>query len=144
MVARIGESLCSHHESARNGPRIDFAGFGVQRPNIVADVNLPAGQRSKAKFFNTAAFVAAPQFTLGNSSRNPVRGPAYRDTDLAFIKNSKIKEAVNLQLRAEIFNLTNTPALAQPNGVLGTPAFGTITSTITNPRVVQFGVKILY
>ena len=116
----------------------------MQRPNIVADVNLPAGQRSKAKFFNTAAFVAAPQFTLGNSSRNPVRGPAYRDTDLAFIKNSKIKEAVNLQLRAEIFNLTNTPALAQPNGVLGTPAFGTITSTITNPRVVQFGVKILY
>ena len=144
MVARIGESLCSHHESARNGPRIAFAGFGVQRPNIVADVNLPAGQRSKAKFFNTAAFVAAPQFTLGNSSRNPVRGPAYRDTDLAFIKNSRIKEAMNLQLRAEIFNLTNTPALAQPNGVLGTPAFGTITSTITNPRVVQFGVKILY
>jgi hypothetical protein len=121
-----------------------FAGFGVQRPNIVADVNLSADQRSAAKFFNTAAFVAAPQFSLGNSSRNPVRGPAYRDTDLAFIKNSKIKEAVNLQLRAEIFNLTNTPALAQPNGMLGTPAFGTITSTITNPRVIQFGVKILY
>ncbi len=121
-----------------------FAGFGVQRPNIIGDVNLPPGQRSPAKFFNTAAFAIAPQFTLGNSSRDPVRGPAYRNTDIAIIKNSKIREAVNLQLRAEIFNLTNTPAFAQPNGVLGSPAFGTITSTITNPRVVQLGVKILY
>jgi hypothetical protein len=121
-----------------------FAGYGVQRPNIVGDVNLASDQQSPAKFFNTAAFAVAPQFTLGNSSRNPVRGPSYRNADIAFIKNSKIREAVNLQLRAEIFNLTNTPAFAQPNGVLGSPAFGTITSTITNPRVVQLGVKILY
>jgi hypothetical protein len=121
-----------------------FAGYGVQRPNLVADPNLSSGQRSTAKFFNTAAFVAAPQFTLGNISRNPVRGPAYRDADIGFIKNSNLTERLNLQFRAEIFDLTNTPAFSQPNGVLGNPAFGTITSTISNPRVIQFGVKILY
>src|SRR5206468_7786931 len=51
-----------------------FAGFGVQRPNIVGDPTLPADQRIPAHWFNTAAFAAAPQFTIGSASRNPVRG----------------------------------------------------------------------
>ena len=40
--------------------------------------------------------------------------------------------------------LTNTPAFGQPNGVLGSSAFGTITSTATDPRVLQFGLKLNY
>src|SRR5262249_43447584 len=60
-----------------------FAGFGVQRPNLVGNPALPADQRSVARWFNTAAFAAAPQFTIGSASRNPVRGPSYRDVDLA-------------------------------------------------------------
>jgi Carboxypeptidase regulatory-like domain len=54
-----------------------FAGFGVQRPNVVASPDLPSGQRGPARWFNTKAFQVAPQFTLGNSSRNPVLGPSY-------------------------------------------------------------------
>ena len=57
-----------------------FAGFGTQRPNRVADPNLDSSQRTIAQVFNTAAFTTAPQFTIGNSSRNPVRGPAYRES----------------------------------------------------------------
>jgi hypothetical protein len=121
-----------------------FAGFGVQRPNIVATPNLPSDQRNPAKWFNTAAFVAAPQFTLGNASRNPVRGPSYRDADIAFIKHTRVKEQVDLEFRAEIFNLTNIPAFGQPNGVVGSSAFGTITATATDPRVIQFGLKVNY
>ena len=60
-----------------------FAGFGVQRPNLVGDPNLPADQRNPSHWFNTAAFAIAPQFTIGSASRNPVRGPSYRDVDLA-------------------------------------------------------------
>jgi hypothetical protein len=119
-----------------------FAGFGVQRPNVVASVDLPADQRSPLKWFNTAAFQTAPQFTLGSASRNPVRGPHYRDGDIAFIKHTALREPVDLEFRAEIFNLTNTPAFAQPNGVLGNPAFGTIISTAADPRVIQFGLKL--
>ena len=62
-----------------------FAGFGVQRPNLVGDPTLPADQRTPAHWFNTAAFAVAPQFTIGSASRNPVRGPSYRDVDLALI-----------------------------------------------------------
>ena len=119
-----------------------FAGFGVQRPNVVASVDLPSDQRGPAKWFNTAAFQVAPQFTLGDSSRNPVRGPNYHDADIAFIKHTLLSERVDLEFRTEIFNLTNTPAFGQPNGTLGSSAFGTITSTASDPRVIQFGLKV--
>ncbi|MDQ2833273.1 MAG: carboxypeptidase regulatory-like domain-containing protein [Acidobacteriota bacterium] len=119
-----------------------FAGFALQRPNIVANPTLPASQRTPAKYFNTAAFTPAPQFTLGNASRNPVRGPAYRDLDLSFVKHARVGERTVVEFRAELFNLTNTPAFSQPNGSFGTAAFGSITSTTTDPRVAQLAIRI--
>jgi hypothetical protein len=47
-----------------------------------------------------------------------------------------------VEFRAELFDVTNTPAFSQPNGSLGSPAFGSITSTTTDPRVAQFAVRI--
>lgn len=118
-----------------------FAGFGTQRPNRVANPELPSSQRSVARYFDTSAFTVAPQFTLGTSSRNPLRGPAYRNLDLALIKRTPITERVGLEFRAEAFNVTNTPPLGNPNTVLGTPGFGSITSA-GDPRVIQFGLKL--
>ncbi len=117
-----------------------FAGFGMQRPNRVADPSLSSSQQTTARFFNTAAFTVAPQFTLGNSSRNPVRGPHYRNADIAFIKRTPFGETKDLEFRTEIFNLTNTPPLGAPNVVLGSAGFGSITSA-GDPRVIQFGLK---
>lgn len=118
-----------------------FAGYGTQRPNRISDPNLPASQQTTAQFFDTGAFTLAPQFTLGNSSRNPVRGPHYNNADVAIIKRTSFGESRNLEFRAEIFNLTNTPPLGAPNTVFGSPGFGSITSA-GDPRVIQFGLKI--
>src|SRR5262249_4536676 len=121
-----------------------FAGFGTQRPNRVADPRLPSSARSTARWFDTEAFQVAPQFTLGNSSRNPVRGPGYRNLDLALIKRTPIGGGRRtLEFRAEAFNLTNTPPLGAPNGVLGAPGFGSIT-TAGDPRVLQLGLKVIF
>ena len=117
-----------------------FAGFGTQRPNRIADPNLPSSQQTTAQFFNTAAFKVAPQFTLGNSSRNPVRGPHYHNADLAIIRRVVFDESKSLQLRAEFFNLTNTPPLGAPNVVVGAAGFGSIISA-GDPRVIQLGLK---
>lgn len=118
-----------------------FAGFGTQRPNRIADPNLSSNEQTTARFFDTSAFTVAPQFTLGNSSRNPVRGSHYRNADIAFIKRTYIGETRNLEFRTEIFNLTNTPPLGNPNVVLGSAGFGSITSA-GDPRVIQFGLKL--
>jgi hypothetical protein len=48
-----------------------------------------------------------------------------------------------LEVRAEIFNVTNTPPLGAPNGVLGSAAFGTIT-TAGDPRVIQLALKLTF
>ena len=118
-----------------------FAGFGTQRPNRVAEPTLPHGRRTTAAWFNTAAFQQAAMFTLGSSSRNPVRGPGYRNFDLAILKRTFLTETINLEFRAEIFNLTNTPPLGSPNVVFNSSGFGSITSA-GDPRVIQFGAKL--
>ncbi len=117
-------------------------GFAVQRPNRVSDPNQFEG-RSVAKYFNTAAFTAAPQFVIGTSSRNPVRGPGLQNADLMVGKTFRITERVNLELRGEAFNVSNTPPLNDPNGSFGSAAFGSITSA-GNPRVFEFVGKIHY
>ena len=119
-----------------------FAGFALQRPNLIANPSLAPALRYPAHFFNTAAFATAPAFTLGNASRNPVRGPAYRDLDLALVKHTHLGEIADLEFRAEVFDITNTPAFAQPNGSFGSAAFGSITATTTDPRVVQFALRL--
>src|SRR5499433_1182857 len=118
-----------------------FAGFGTQRPNLLRNPKLPGDQRTTSRWFDTSAFAVAPQFTIGNASRNPVRGPGYRTADIAFIKRTYFGEVRNFEFRTEIFNLTNTPPLGNPNGVLGNASFGTITSA-GDPRVIQFGLKL--
>jgi hypothetical protein len=120
-----------------------FAGFGTQRPNLVGDPELPADERTPSRWFNTAAFAIAPQFTLGNASRNPVRGPSYRNVDLAVSRRVSLAGTSALELRAEAFNLLNTPPFGNPNGVAGTAAFGTIT-TAGDPRVIQLALKYLF
>ncbi|AFL90225.1 hypothetical protein Terro_4017 [Terriglobus roseus DSM 18391] len=119
-----------------------FAGVALMRPNLVANPSLPKEQRTKARFFNTAAFATTPQFQFGSASRNPVRGPAYRNGDLSLIKHTMLGEKTDLEFRAELFDVTNTPGFAQPNGSFGTAAFGSITATVTDPRVAQFALRL--
>jgi len=120
-----------------------FAGFGIQRPNKVGEPELPSDQRGTARWFNTAAFAQAPQFTIGNASRNPVVGPAYKALDVMLGKTFAVNETVRAEFRAEAFNVTNTPSLGAPNTSFGTAAFGTITRAF-DPRVFEFALKLQF
>ena len=84
-----------------------------------------------------------PVFTLGNASRNPVRGPGYRNLDLAVIRRVPVSAASSWEFRVEAFNLTNRPFLGAPNGTFGSAAFGTIT-TAGDPRVLQLAIKVSF
>jgi len=115
-------------------------GYAVQRPNRIGNPNVFAN-RSAGEWFNKAAFVAAPQFGIGNSSRNPVRGPGLQDADLMVGKTFRVTERFSVEFRAEAFNVSNTPPLNDPNGSFGSPAFATITSA-GNPRDFEFALKL--
>jgi hypothetical protein len=105
----------------------------VSNPNSFAN-------RSASQWFDVAAFTLTPQFAIGNSSRNPVRGPGLQNADLMLGKTFRITERVSLEFRAEVFNVANTPPLNDPNGSFGSPSFGTITSA-GNPRDFEFALK---
>jgi len=115
-------------------------GYAVQRPNRVSNPNEFAG-RTVAEYFNTVAFTAAPQFVIGNSSRNPVRGPGLQNADVMIGKTFRLTDRLSLEFRAEAFNVSNTPPLNDPNGSFGSAAFGSITSA-GNPRDFEFVAKV--
>jgi len=115
------------------------------------------------KWFDPAAFLAPlPPFTLpsstttggnggfyGNLGRNTLRGPGLATWDFSTLKNTRLSERMNLQFRAEIFNLLNRANFNMPNEVAFTPSgvsptAGVITSTTTTSRQVQFGLKLLW
>jgi hypothetical protein len=108
----------------------------VGNPNAFAN-------RSAAEWFDKSAFVVAGQFSIGNSSRNPVRGPGLQDADLMLSRTFRISERVRVEFRAEASNVSNTPPLNDPNGSFGSPAFGTITSA-GNPRDFAFAGKLKF
>lgn len=98
------------------------------------------------KWFDTSVFTAVPRF--GSLGRNVVIGPGFSNTDFSVIKNTNIGEKLRMQFRAEFFDLFNHANFGPPGTVVGTPAFGQITSTrfptgeSGSSRQIQFAVKI--
>ena len=62
---------------------------------------------------------------------------------MALIRRVPLPRQTGLEVRAEVFNATNTPPLGAPNTTVGSAAFGAIT-TAGDPRVVQLAVKFAF
>lgn len=120
----------------------------AQLASGVGNGSLPSDQRTRAKWFNTAAFSPAPAGQWGNSGRNILQGPGTKTVDFSFFKNTRIAESKNLQIRAEFFNLFNTPQFNNPGATAGTSSLGIITSAGSEPtfqrieRQIQLAAKI--
>ncbi len=132
-----------------------------QRPNVVPGVNPINSNWASAPdsigYLNGNAFVDPPLGTFGNLGRNSIYGPHFWNADFAVTKNTQLYERLNLQLRAEFFNIFNHPNFALPNFfvVPGASQQGLITQTPdqaqTNPglggggpRVIQLGAKLTF
>jgi hypothetical protein len=113
----------------------------VNRPNLVGD---PYGiERTLRRDFDTSAFVANAQYTLGNLGRNTMRNRPDFNWDFSALKDFVFSERVRTQFRFEAFHASNTPRFGQPGQSLGTAAFGTITGADT-PRNLQLGLKLVW
>jgi hypothetical protein len=81
--------------------------------------------------------------------RGSLRGPGLFSLDTSFFKKLKISESLNLQFRAEAFNVLNHANFAYPNEVIFQGAnysssAGVITNTSTTSRQIQFALKLMY
>ena len=83
-------------------------------------------------------------FRFGNLGRNSLVGPRYFNVDLGLAKTFEVWADNKLRLRVEAFNATNHPSYGLPVSNLASPDFGTISSTASRLRQIQFGVKFIY
>jgi Carboxypeptidase regulatory-like domain/TonB-dependent Receptor Plug Domain len=100
-------------------------------------------------YFNPAAFAPPPTIGdgtgFGNCGVGILRGPDQLNLDLGIQRSFPIKEKMALDFRTEFFNFTNTPKFGQPvNDYAAGPAFGVISSTSGNPRIVQLALKLSF
>ena len=92
----------------------------------------------------TDAFALQQLGGFGNAGRNTLRGPHTNVFDFALIRDFRIMEKASLEGRWEMFNLANTPIFGQPNNNLSSRAVGTITSLASDPRVMQFALRLSF
>lgn len=113
------------------------------RTDVAGDPNLDSADRRPERWFDTSAFRAPPAGSFGNQSRNIVLGPSYFSWDFLAHKTIHIKADHRLQLRVEVFNLTNHANFAKPDARFGAASFGAISSA-GPARQMQFGLKYLF
>jgi hypothetical protein len=123
----------------------DFSGANNYRPNVVCDPYMPKDQRTFNTWFNPACVTIPtdPSQPFGDAGRNTVRGPNFRQFDLAAIKQIQVGPSTRVELRIETFNLFNRVNFGPPASNRSAASFGTITSTY-DARQVQLGAKVIW
>ncbi len=127
------------------GSAPEISGFPANRPDVVGNPN--SGPHTPDQWFNVSTFkqldpvLQAGQF--GNAGRNIVNGPAYQQWDFSAIKLIPIRETMNLQFRAEFFNIFNNVNFLLPVNDISSPNFGQI-SAARPGRIVQLALKFSF
>jgi hypothetical protein len=153
-------------------------GLTGDRPNFSSAAGCKPGQildqtnnsHTLVQWFNPNCYALQPFGTLGDVPRDSLTGPGLLDLDFSVIKDTRITEKLNVEFRAEFFNILNHTNLGSPVGALfagtrGSPlnnesgcaqspqvnctAFisgtaGTVTNTATTSRQIQFALKLLF
>ncbi|MGA8593831.1 MAG: TonB-dependent receptor [Bryobacteraceae bacterium] len=112
-------------------------------PNVSG--NPMTGPQTLNSWFNTSVFSIPAQYTIGNAGRGLITGPDLFDTDVNLAKRFALpwREGMNLEFRAEFFNVFNHPQFSNPDVSLGDANFGKITSA-NNPRKGQLALKLYF
>jgi hypothetical protein len=121
------------------------------RPFLNPDFTGPVILGNTSQWFNPKAFLAPPPNSgfYGNVGRDTYIGPGLATWDFSVLKDMSIREHMNVQFRAELFNLLNRANFNTPNLIVFTPTgssgtAGAITSTSTTSRQVQFSLKFAW
>jgi len=121
------------------------------------------GSNSPNGYFNQTDFCAQPAIEpdgvtvtsqaacptcatlFGSSGLGIILGPGNVNWDTSILKTTHITEKATIQFRTDFFNILNHPQFSNPGVAQNTPnTFGVITTTATNPRIIQFALKFMF
>jgi hypothetical protein len=97
-------------------------------------------------WFDPNAFAQPDPYTFGNSGRDILRGPSWKNMNLSLAKNFRIRQLGDggrLQVRVDAYDVFNHANFGMPNASLGTAGVGVISSALTN-RNLQLGAKLSF
>jgi hypothetical protein len=159
--AQSGFPLFVVDSANASGVNFQWNGSSLNRPDQVGDPNragpvaanpgcvAPTEIHTIKNWFNPCAFAHAAPGELGNASRSPLYGPRYVNTDLSFIKHIPLPyEGMRLNFRAEFFNVWNHPQYylagdsTNMQNLASPSSFGVINTTVPDPRVMQFALRV--
>jgi hypothetical protein len=145
LTLQSGQPLTAVLATALSGTQSS----GTDRPDLIANPNLPGHQRDPSRWFNPEAFRQPPLFydaagvfsIPGNEGRNVITGPDLKNWDMSLERQARLTERASLLLRADFFNLTNHPNFERPGLTFGTSNFARISSA-QNSRQIQFSLRL--
>ena len=133
----------------QSGPPLGF-GNAIFLGNL-ADIPISNGQRTVDRWFNVdagfernSALQPSQNLRILSSRFSGIRADGANNLDMAIIKNTRIREGIQLQLRFEGINALNHPQFNPPNTTPSSSAFGQVTETWASPRTILFAAKILF
>jgi hypothetical protein len=123
--------------------------LAVDTPNLVGPLNITDPRKTGGVYFSSAAFGPSAIGQEGNANRRFFHGPGINNWDMAVLKTTQLTERLNLQFRAELYNVFNHAQFLTPGGIItysagGTPnpnTMGLVPGT-TPGRIGQLSLKL--
>jgi Carboxypeptidase regulatory-like domain/TonB dependent receptor len=145
LMSGTAFTVFDSNDVSAQGSAPEITGFAAQRPDLIGNPN--SGPRKVSAWLNASAYhrldtvINAGQF--GTEGRNVNTGPDYADWDFATLKNFEVTESMQIQFRAELFNILNRPNFHLPDCDISSPTFNYILEA-NPPRQVQFALKFMF
>lgn len=103
------------------------------------DPNLAPGSTSNP---SSVIFLNPKAGTIGSLGLSSIFGPRFFNVDFSALKRTRITERINVEFRAEVFNILNTVNFDNPETDINSPNFGRVTGIVGRPRLMQFGLRL--
>jgi hypothetical protein len=133
MRIQTGQYLTATGNTSIGGRRADYVDGQA--------IDLSRDQRGPAQWFNTSAFVSAPDTRRGNAAVGMIQGPGRYTWDMSMRKKFRVTSDVRLGVQADLFNAFNWVNFNNPNTNVSAADFGRINSA-GPARQVQFGIRL--
>ncbi len=115
----------------------------IDTPDVTPGSLQISDPRSGRPYFNNSLFTPEQLGSLGNARRRFFSGPGINNWDMALLKDTLIKEEMNLEFRAELFNAFNHAQFLTPDGNVNSSTFGFVTAASPG-RIMQLSLKLLF
>ncbi len=139
-------TVTSSVTNANSLASINLPTVTIDRPNQLKTPSILGAIGANQSFFDTTAFAEQPYGTVGSERRNQLFGPHLRRGDLSLFKTIPFGERLQMELRAECVDFTNTPNFSKPGTTIGAAGYGQVTSTLFGyvGRQFQFAGRVSF